>query len=283
MAVFSRSQWGAAPPKRSSRQDDPGNGLAVHHIGDGLPARTSLASAMATLRSVQQGHLNHATENYSDIAYNMAVDQAGNIYELRGMGVEGGATFGANDTVRAVLWLGDSNVSTPTDAALQAIAAIYQAAVAQGQLINGAAIGGHKDWSSSACPGDRLYAMLPKIRALAGGRDIIIDDPLILSPASEVPDLDANQAAQLKASADVLTPVWERIKRAVTLPDIAEMNYDNFVKIGAALAQQQATNAQILATLQSIDAKLGTTSPVPAMMPTAADLAEALIQRLARS
>lgn len=280
MAVFSRSQWGAAPPKRASRKDDPGNGMAVHHLGDGLPARTSLESAMATLRSVQQGHLNHATENYSDIAYNMAVDQLGNIYELRGMDVEGGATYGANDTVRAVLWLGDSDVSTPTVAALQAIAAVYQTAVAKGHLINGASIGGHKDWSSTGCPGERLYRMLPHIRALAGGRDIIIDDPLILNPASEEPELDANQAAQLKASADVLTPVWERIKRPVTLADIAEMNYDNFVKIGAALAQQQATNAQILATLQSIDAKLGAVSPGPALVPTAADLVEAFIQRL---
>lgn len=284
MALYTRSQWGAAPAKRAAAPVSGMDGFAVHHLGsDNYVAPTTVEGAMAALRAIQSSHLDHPTEDYSDIAYNVAVDQLGNRYVLRGMDRKGGATYGANDHVLACLWIGDSRFAQPTRAALEAIATWYQVGVRDGSLVNGAAIGGHRDWTQTSCPGDVLYAMLPTIRALAGGQTIDTDDPLILNPATEEPDMDANQAAQLKAVADVLAPQWPRIGRAATMADLAEMSFDNFVKLGAAAQAQTATNQQIIALLQSIDARLAGSGPATDVVPTAAELVDAFLERLGRS
>lgn len=239
------------------------DGFAVHHVGSDLVAPTSVGEVMSVLRGIQSYHLNHPTENYSDIAYCVAVDQLGNGYVLRGIDKVGGATYGANDHTIACLWVGDSNVSVPTAAALQGIAGWYQEGLRVGALARGAAVGGHRDWTpDTSCPGDRLYAMLPLIRQLAGGATINPDDPLLPGPTTEDDELDANQAAQVKVAADVLSPPWPRLGRSVNLAEIAEMQFDNFTKLNAAMASQTAVNQQILATLQSIDARLHAGGPV---------------------
>lgn len=253
MAVYSRQQWGARPAERSSPQVWGMTGFAVHHLGtDNLIAPTTVEGAMAMLRAVQAGHLNHPTEDYSDIAYNVAVDQLGNRYVLRGLDRMGGATYGANDHVIACLWIGDSRYVAPTTAALQAIAAWYQEGVATGVLVNGCAIGGHGDWTpGTSCPGPALKAQLPTIRALAGGATIDPTAPLI---DGDDDVLTPEQTAQLKAAADVLAPHWNRINRAATLADVAEAIYVNFTTT-------HQTNQEIIALLRSIDRRLAAGVP----------------------
>ena len=184
----------------------------------------------------------------SDIAYNAGVDQLGNDYELRGMQYQGGATYGANDRTKAVLWVGDSNVSVPTEAALQAIARVYQRGVANGHLVNGAVIGGHRDYVATACPGTQMYVRLPQIRALAGGTTIPnIDSPLTSDGDDDV--LTPDQAKQLEVVANVLAPSFPRFGRTATMADAMETMFVNFT-------QMHESNQQVIALLRSIDAKL---------------------------
>ena len=115
---------------------------------------------MAMLRGIQASHL---AGEYSDIAYNMAVDQFGNLYVLRGMEHVGGATYGANAHTRAVVWLGSSDVERPSDAALRAIGDLWRSERGV-NLTADASLTGHRDWTSTACPGEVLYGLLDTVR-----------------------------------------------------------------------------------------------------------------------
>jgi hypothetical protein len=115
---------------------------------------------MAMLRGIQASH---QSGEYVDIAYNMAADQFGNLYVLRGMEYLGAATFGANAHTRALVWLGDSDTDRPTDTALYAIGEFYRAELGR-NLLPTANVTGHRDWTATACPGEALYSLLDTVR-----------------------------------------------------------------------------------------------------------------------
>ena len=104
MARYTRAQWGA----RASR-GGPGNltpsrveGIALHWPAMSAPLR-SVAAVKAALRNWQAYHMD--THGWSDIGYQVAVDQQGNRYELRGLAVQSGANGGTdvNERFGAVL------------------------------------------------------------------------------------------------------------------------------------------------------------------------------------
>lgn len=203
--IYSRSDWGAAPPKSPPTPGDPADSLVVHHTGGGA-APWSAADAMAMLRGIQASH---QAGEYSDIAYNMAVDQFGNAYILRGMDVLGGATYGANDHTRAVVWLGNSDVETPSDAALRAIAALYRAEVGR-NLTADATITGHRDCTATGCPGETLYGQLDLVRRYAGEQPQEDDDMMrsMTTPAGTVLLVD-------RLSYRVMPGTWAEVEAAL--------------------------------------------------------------------
>lgn len=174
MVVYSRVDWGAMPPRSPlAVASTPGDSLVVHHTGGGA-APSSVEDACAMLRGIQASHQNG---EYSDIAYNMAVDNFGNIYTLRGMDMVGAATYGHNHHTRAVVWLGNSDVSPPSAAALQAIAALYKSQVGV-NLTADASITGHRDWVATACPGETLYSQLDTVRSFAFNSTTVTPTPI---------------------------------------------------------------------------------------------------------
>lgn len=178
--IYSRSDWGAAPPKSPLTPGDPADSLVVHHTGGGA-APSSVDDAMAMLRGIQASH---QAGEYVDIAYNMAVDQFGNAYILRGMDMLGGATYGANTHTRACVWLGNSDVETPSDAALRAIASLYRSEVGRNLTVD-ATITGHRDWTATGCPGDTLYGLLDVVRRYAAEQPA----PPTPTPTTGEPDM----------------------------------------------------------------------------------------------
>jgi hypothetical protein len=90
MTRYSRAEWGARPSKGG-----PGNltasqveGIALHWPAMSRPLRGREAVA-AALRGWQNYHMDG--HGWSDIAYQVAVDQDGNRYELRGLATTSGA------------------------------------------------------------------------------------------------------------------------------------------------------------------------------------------------
>jgi hypothetical protein len=90
MTRYSRAEWGARPSKggpgslTSSRVE----GIALHWPAMSKPLRGREAVA-AALRGWQNYHMDG--HGWSDIAYQVAVDQDGNRYELRGLATTSGA------------------------------------------------------------------------------------------------------------------------------------------------------------------------------------------------
>lgn len=95
MTYYRRAQWRAravAPGQRLDRNAVVG--LALHWPGDSVRRETP-AEVMAALRSFQTQHVDG--NGWRDIAYQEAVDQAGNVYRLRGLRYQSAAN-GDTDT-----------------------------------------------------------------------------------------------------------------------------------------------------------------------------------------
>lgn len=88
--TYTRADIGLVPPKPGPGPLDPANvnGIVLHWPGMSTP-RHGFAAVSRALRAWQRYHM--GTNGWSDIAYQVAVDQDGNEYELRGLRVQSGA------------------------------------------------------------------------------------------------------------------------------------------------------------------------------------------------
>jgi len=160
MKIRSRAEWGAAAPKRVSESTPSSwEGFVLHWFGSPRAVRWRVRVA-AQLRSVQRGHLQHPTENYSDIAYSFAVDPWGDVWELRGWNRKAGANGNADANRRygaIVAMIGEGD--KPTPAQLASIAAL----IAEGRRRGvGSGVKPHGAITGSACPGPELRAWIAR-------------------------------------------------------------------------------------------------------------------------
>lgn len=90
MAHFSRTDWGARAPRSGPGNLSPTQveGIALHWPAMTQPLR-GIAAVKAALRGWQKYHMDG--QGWSDIGYQVAVDQDGNRYELRGLRTQSGA------------------------------------------------------------------------------------------------------------------------------------------------------------------------------------------------
>ncbi len=87
VSIYSRADWNARPAKKQiAVNPDLLEGVCIHWAGYKVSTKADTAT---TLRSIQKNHLD--IRGWYDIAYQFAVDQAGDIWTLRGIDVENGA------------------------------------------------------------------------------------------------------------------------------------------------------------------------------------------------
>ena len=98
MAHYSRADWNARPRKAGPGSLVPSavEGIAFHWPAMSKPLR-GFAAVAAALRGWQNYHMDG--QGWSDIGYQVADDQDGNRYELRGLRTQSGAN-GDNDVNR---------------------------------------------------------------------------------------------------------------------------------------------------------------------------------------
>ena len=117
------------------------------------------------MRSIQNYHMD--TQGWSDIAYNLCVCEHGTIYEGRGKG-KGSAANGtsqANKDWYAICALVGEHDDQPAalDTGLNDAAAKCRGWGA------GSSMSGHRDHTSTQCPGDELYGKMKAGRYSGGG------------------------------------------------------------------------------------------------------------------
>ena len=89
MTFYPRRTWGARPTRGATRLNRTQvKGIAFHWPAMAKPL-TNPAAVMAALRGWQIFHMD--TRKWADIAYQLAFDQDGNVYQLRGIGNRSGA------------------------------------------------------------------------------------------------------------------------------------------------------------------------------------------------
>ena len=140
----------------------------------------------------------HRNSNgWNDIGYNFLVDKYGQLFEGRAGGIDkavvGAQAQGFNSVSTGISNLGTYSDVPQSDLALDAMARLLawklplhgapvegdvtvtsaggsSSRYPAGRQVNFERISGHRDGNSTACPGDQLYAQLPRLRELAAGR-----------------------------------------------------------------------------------------------------------------
>jgi hypothetical protein len=184
--IVSRAQWGANESLRSGTPAYATVKMAFVHHTDGSNNYTRGESA-AIVRGIYYYHTQSL--HWSDIGYNFLIDRFGTVYEGRYGGTNrgpiGAQVLGFNTGSTGIALMGNYVDTAPTSAALASLKRLlawkldvhhvdplgkatlvcgYGQKFATGERVSFNAIAGHRDANFTACPGDRLYALLPALR-----------------------------------------------------------------------------------------------------------------------
>ncbi|HVL99664.1 MAG TPA: N-acetylmuramoyl-L-alanine amidase [Egibacteraceae bacterium] len=195
-AIVTRAQWGADESLRRGRPEYAKATRAgiLHHTATSNDY--SRERAPAVIRAIYTYHTQSL--GWDDIGYNLLVDRYGTVYEGRaggvGRGVVGAHAGGFNSETFGVTIIGTFTSGLPPrvamDAAVATIAwkfAVHGINTDPNATVDMASRGstrypkghrarlhtlsGHRDVSTTACPGDALYPHLPELRRqVHGGR-----------------------------------------------------------------------------------------------------------------
>ncbi len=152
---FTRADWGARPAVYFTPLDyGKVRDLIVHYPGSPSPIGTDPDTIARRLRGWQDYDIDK--RGWSDLAYNVAVDQMGRVWEGRGYNRRDGATSGRGGTSMSILAM-VGNDEAPTDLMLSGILRV----ITEGKRrAPNAAVGPHSRYVSTSCPGDALRGWL---------------------------------------------------------------------------------------------------------------------------
>ncbi len=152
VAVLCRDAWGARPIAGSLTTHTPVR-LTVHHTAALL---TDPTAAPSYIRDHQAFH--QLEKGWSDIAYHYLIDTAGVVYEGRPYDAVGD-TGTDYDPTGHLLVACEGNFERQPIEPRQLAALVDVLAWAAATLdIDPATISAHRDWASTVCPGEALYA-----------------------------------------------------------------------------------------------------------------------------
>lgn len=162
ITLYQRRDWGARLWKDFTKQTEPTEGF-IHHSTDRLAEYAdTLAEQKAIMRAIQRYHMD--SNGWSDIAYHALVFQPyghrkyARVFEGRPISHVPAAQFNHNRGSVAVCvvgnFQGDDQVKTNTRHAIE---------VFLGTIPGLATLGGHRDVTSTTCPGDTLYNQIGTI------------------------------------------------------------------------------------------------------------------------
>lgn len=171
--IYTRSEWKADPPRSKAEVVDKApDRLVVHHTATANTGDTGLEAAFRLSRAIQRHHMRH--NEWEDIGEQFTVSRGGHIMEGRNRtlpAVEAGRhVVGAQAADHNAHTLGVETEGTymsclPPERQLSALTALLAWLCDAYALDPQEAIIGHRDLNPTSCPGDRLYAYLPRLRA----------------------------------------------------------------------------------------------------------------------
>ncbi|XP_073693642.1 N-acetylmuramoyl-L-alanine amidase-like [Garra rufa] len=156
-SIKTRSQWGAASFIGSpSYLSLPVPYLFIHHTYSPSRPCTTFDQCASDMRSMQKYH--QQTNGWSDIGYSFVAGSDGNMYEGRGWNWVGAHTSGYNSKGYGVCFIGDYTSTLPISSAISMVRYDFTScAIGNGGLASYYNLYGHRQASSTECPGNSLY------------------------------------------------------------------------------------------------------------------------------
>ena len=159
-----RRSWGHAVKHAWALIRGPLTTVYVHHsVTASAGPKASLKADEQTVKSLDT--IAHG-RGFNGISYNFACTQAGRAFAGRGWKHVGAHNDGENSTTYGIVAIGNFQVYEPSPDLIRAIASVIVAGKRNGHIGRRVRIKGHRDSDSTACPGDKLYAKLWKIKRL---------------------------------------------------------------------------------------------------------------------
>ncbi|MEU9372744.1 peptidoglycan recognition family protein [Streptomyces sp. NPDC048255] len=170
--IFDCAAWGARPPAEPVViLSTPPERIVVHHTATANVEDYSRQRAFALARAIQNYHMD--SQGWIDTGQHFTVSRGAFVTEGRHHSLDE-LTAGARQ-VRSAHCVGQNNVSVGienegTYTSVEPPAKQYGALVAlcahvcRQYGLPPSEIYGHRDFNDTACPGDRLYALLPRLR-----------------------------------------------------------------------------------------------------------------------
>lgn len=163
--IAPRASWGARYADGDLTLEGPAVEVFLHHsVTAQLSPDASVeaeAEQMRALESVGQSRFG------TGISYNVVVFPSGRAYQGVSWNRRGTHTGGRNSTARSICLAGNYETNEPTAAQVSTAAAIYGEGKGR-WWTQVAPLYGHRDVTSTACPGRHAYARLDDIRAGEG-------------------------------------------------------------------------------------------------------------------
>jgi hypothetical protein len=183
-----RAEWKAGPPKEAYTPHAPYR-LTLHHT-DGRQTAT-VEESLREIKFIQDFHQNG--RGWNDIAYHYLIDTAGNVFEGRPDDVLGSHTKNNNTGNVGIVMLGTYHAPKNDPVTRVQLDAFLGIA---GYLVNKFGINpdtlkGHRQYKSTDCPGDLMFAELPALReALKPKPGPVPPAKVIMLPALKLPRFD---------------------------------------------------------------------------------------------
>ncbi|GAA4608181.1 hypothetical protein GCM10023195_31850 [Actinoallomurus liliacearum] len=174
--VYTRAEWGARPPTSPATIIKAPDHLIVHHMAFPNSTDYSLAHAFQLSRDCQDLHMD--TNGWSDTGQQLTISRGGYVMEGRNRSIEaigkGANVMGAQCANENGHTLGIENEGTyttelPPTALWNSLVQTLAWLCDLYGLSPATAIVGHRDYNTTQCPGDALYAQLPRLRSEVAG------------------------------------------------------------------------------------------------------------------
>ncbi|MFV2171963.1 peptidoglycan recognition family protein [Actinomadura sp. LOL_016] len=170
--VYTREDWNARAPKRPAEVlNRAPDHIIVHHTATANSKDTSLAHAFALSRTIQRWHMND--NGWDDAGQQLTISRGGIVMEGRNRSLgsirAGSLAVGAQVLHHNDHTIGIENEGTYSKSGVPrdlwtSLVEVCAWLCEQYRLEPARAIVGHRDFNSTACPGDRLYKRLPELR-----------------------------------------------------------------------------------------------------------------------
>jgi hypothetical protein len=195
--IYTRGEWGARQRAGFGSRRIGALDKSLHHSVT-VPPADNLAAEFAAMRALEQ--IGQARFG-GGVSYTFAVAPSGRVFEGTGVSRIGAHTAGRNTKTAGIVLLGNYQETPPPAPMLDGLVWLLQHGVRAGYWQLPTITFGHRQTSSTSCPGNRAFALIPEINARGRGEAVPSATP-VSNPLPGVDGRPKNADGSLQLTLD---------------------------------------------------------------------------------